>query len=329
MNSILLTGGIGDVFVLESMLSPAERDSLDTIYWATTSANSVIPLFKSSKRYGHVKHVVYPVTKTYFMTEGVRKDFPDLPADVLDWSIMVRFGEFSSRPYYLSTFLVEPSDPLPFDLPKSYVLIQHQTPDRPREQRAVRDLDQAEWGLILDRLEKEDKYGVIVNGPAADQPPVHPRLNSLVGKTTYSQTIALLKRASGYWGIASSLCCLASQLFEAKDLWVKGPEAWLRLNRYVYFAPHTEFSFLFNHLSETRPFAIDKNMQTIKMLITRIVNTELVGPGSIISVPIDQARLLIGTLQAEAYVAQAKTLREATINQEFTEARMYKKRGSK
>jgi hypothetical protein len=300
MSNILLTGGAGDVWALESMMSDEERDAIQTIHWATRAEPFTRPVFESSRRYGHVKHVVYPTNKdtTYFEAAGVRKAFPQLPEDVEDWSISVRFREFFNRTHTLSTFLKETPVRVPYVLPRKYVLIQHQTPVNSDQCRSLRDLDAQEWGLVLARLEREKLYGVVVDSRDADPPPDHPRVINLVGLTTYAESIAVLRRASGFWGIASSLCVLASQLFKPEQFWVKGPESWLLLNRHIYFAPYLNPPFVHRHLSEKPINWINNGMTTIQMLVMRLVRGNLVGAGCLVELPTKEAEGFIRTGQA-------------------------------
>lgn len=253
---VLLTGGAGDVIALLSLMTADERDSLDTIYWACSAASFTRPLFESCPTFAHVRHVVLPLTQpVYYSLEHARQDHV-IPDDVADWSIVKRFPEASSRPFRRSSFFVP--DPMKvtrnLDLPREYLVCQHETPANSPHQRALRDLDPRDWDAILSRLEATQANLVVLNSREASDPPRHLRVRSLVGRTNFIQSIAVLQGAVGYWGIASSLCVLASQIFDADRLWCKGPESWLKLNRSIYFAPHKSFPFLFDHLADTQPW---------------------------------------------------------------------------
>jgi hypothetical protein len=314
---VLFTGGCGDVIALESMWSEAERGALHTVYWATRAAGITRPLFERSLRYAGVDHVVLPyMGKTYFNVFGVRADFPALPA-VKDWSILTRFREFSARPWSRSTFVSEPVIPAPIcaDLPDRFVVIQHETLLHTNAaQRQLRNLDGREWDRILHQLEVEDLAAVVVNGPGSSPPPRHPRIVDLVGRGDFADSMAILRRASGYWGIASALCVAAAQLFGPDALWVKGPESWLKHHRHIYFAPHRadETPFLFDHLCNACPYRSDPSVETLQMRIMRHWRNEIVAPGSIIEASPDEAEVLKRTGQAVAYDAAAP-LRTAAL----------------
>jgi hypothetical protein len=280
------------------MMTEEQKDSLDTIYWACRI--TIDKIFQSTERYKHVKHVLLPPPPGvyYYDIEGVRRDFK-IPSDVEDWGVMKKFS--SSAPYSQSTFLQEGLPDIP-DFGK-FILIQDQTTINNREQRAVRDLDNDEWDLILDRLEREQIQGLVVNAPNADPPPKHPLITNLVGKMSIHESIALLCQAEGYWGIASCLAVLASQIFQKEQMWVKGPESWLYVNRYIYFAPHQDFSFVFRHLSEEKPIeTLNTDMEKIEFLIVRIWNNTLVGPGSVVQTDREHANILINSGQARKFV---------------------------
>ncbi len=311
---ILITGGIGDAIAIESMLMLEERSSIDTIYWATRAAAFLVPLFKHVY---NINHVVLPCEKVYYSTEGVRADY-ELPAEVQDFSISRMFPEFSTRPFVLSSFAGVSADLSRFNLPDRFVVVQHQTPLHTNSvQRALRDLDQSEWTAILNRLEAENLSAVVVNSGDTDPPPEHPRIINLVGQTSLVESVALLNQAEGYWGIASGLCVLASQLFDAEQLWVKGPEYFLWINRHIYFAPHESFPFLHSHLCESASETLHKDMKTIEMTTMRIVNNALVLPGSLVEVTPFQAECFLSTGEARLYdpekkVKPGKIARKAT-----------------
>lgn len=324
---ILFTGALGDIFALDSLMSPRERRALRHVYWATRSAPALIPLFEASRAYRDVEHTVLPAPYTYFELAGVQRDNPDVNLSrVQDWSISVRFGEWRTRPHNPSTFLGASEPPSRLrDVPDRYVLVQHQTPANGAASRALRDLDASEWSLIIDRLAKEDTRAVVVNSPDADAPPMHPRVINLVGKTSLAESIALLSRAEGYWGIASSLCVLASQLFNADQLWVKGPEDWLKINRHVYFAPHRAFPFLVDHLGETGNPKLNRHMKQVVMNRMRVVDNKLVGPGSLVEVSDTTAATLLATGQATPFLVDE--LQEAKLTPVLRRATKYAKGG--
>lgn len=266
--SVLFSGGAGDSFVIDSLMRDEERKSLETIYWAARGMRIVRPLFEASPSYAHVKHETLPVNAP-------------CPAGQ-DWGVFHKFGEFASRPFTRSTFLTEPAPVLDdFDLPPKFICIQHQTTDNNASDRAIRDLDHREWARIIQRLEREKVAAVVVNSPEADPPPDHPLVFDAVGATTFAESIAILRRSIGFWGVASCLSVLAAQLFPAEALWIKGPEAWLKSCLHIYFYPHTEFGFVFDHLCDPRPYALDTGMKRIMITRVRVWRNQIVAPGCV------------------------------------------------
>src|SRR5947209_1969582 len=55
--AILLTGGLGDVFALESYLTPEHRRRLTTVYHATRAEKAIRAAFAALPAYAHVRHV--------------------------------------------------------------------------------------------------------------------------------------------------------------------------------------------------------------------------------------------------------------------------------
>lgn len=301
MSEVLLSGGLGDCVVLEARLTAEERDSLEVIHWATRAASIAQPMFEASHRYRHVRHVVYPTVhpECFFTIEGVRRKHPLLPEEVLDWSIFVTFPQ--RRQFNGSTFLQEEHPCTLLTLPdRPYVLIQHQTPiNGTTPQRQARDLDDRDWAAITDRLDEKDLLGVVVNSADADDPPMHPRILNRVGQGTLQDSIQALKRSVGYWGISSSIACLASIWHGPEALWVKTPpcETWLWLNRHRYYQTQTSFPFLFHHLTDSEPIQDTQSGLPLMFTVMRIFRGMLVGPGSLLKIEEPEYSVLVKTGQ--------------------------------
>jgi hypothetical protein len=54
--SVFITGGIGDVLAVESFLTDEERNSIDTIYYATSKKEPVERLFRCTKNFSSIKN---------------------------------------------------------------------------------------------------------------------------------------------------------------------------------------------------------------------------------------------------------------------------------
>ena len=55
-NSIFITGGIGDIFAVESFLTDQERHSLTTIYYATNKRVPIESLFRCLKNFPNLRN---------------------------------------------------------------------------------------------------------------------------------------------------------------------------------------------------------------------------------------------------------------------------------
>jgi hypothetical protein len=306
---ILLTGGVGDVLICDNVMPTDYRKQLKTIYWSTRSAKVAIDLFEHNPEYNHVRHIqlwdndqICP----FYNWQGVKNKYPDLP-ELDDWSIANVFPAFRNNelPFTGSTFLKHQlTDISHFDLPDDFIYCQGSTPFNTPEQREQRDLKPIEWEVINTRLERDNKVALVLDEPRGIHPPKHKRLIDLVGKTTLLEAIEILKRASGFWGIASCICTLAAQLFDKDDLYIKGPEMWFQCNRNVYLMPHIDTNFVFTQFLDPQPnqspLPIDNPMQ-IKLLKHFIYGLAVFDPGTIIDVDVTIARDMIN--QGRAIVA--------------------------
>lgn len=301
--NVIFPSGLGDVLAMESVMSAREIDSCETVYWATRAEPYTRPLFERSERWGKKRHVHLDAPKVFFFKEAVLKDYPDLPADLEWWGIYGRFAEWSRRAFRRSTFLTEPLASVDhLDLPDRFIACQHETPINTPEQRAYRDITGEEWAEVIRRLEVDGVPLVVLNSADANPPPRHDLVIDLVGKTSTAESLSVLSRAEGYWGIASSLCVAAAQLFPAGKLWVKGVEAWLFANRFVYFAPHLTFPFLYKSFTDKEPVRLlNRGEMLYRMKCMRIVKNRLVSPGSIVEMTPKEAAGFVRTGQAEVW----------------------------
>lgn len=298
MKDILLTNGIGDVLAIESHWTPDERASLRTVYWASR-ARVLIPLFEASPTYRHVKHIEFATSKKYFTAENVRTEHP-LPAHVEDWGVMRRFGELRDRVFQGSSFLREPpADVNRFNLPSRYVACQLATTFNGPCARAVRDLDDQEIDLLVERLDKEDVMGVVLND--SGDCPKSPRLISLVSQTSIAETVAVLRGACAFYAIASWQSCLASQIFSADRLWIKGAEDSQIAHRFTYHAPHQTFPFLHRHLSQP-PWEPNPDLVQVRHNLVGITANQWHTPGAILEYTPDRARRLVADGAGEYYI---------------------------
>ena len=231
MTAILITGGTGDVIVLESHFPQELKDSLTTIYYACSSYAPLRSYFEALPNYPQLRNHIslwddFSRFRCFLNKAHVTNTLlgwgKRLPADwnkVDDWSIAQRFPliEAGIYPRLGSSGLHYRLAPLTIDLPERYNVVVPCTPnDRGLPARAF---DDAEWIRVVDYLRQLDLPGVILNSPNADPRPAD--LIDLTGQTTILESIEILKRAQGYIGIDSCLSVLAARYFDPACLRIK------------------------------------------------------------------------------------------------------------
>lgn len=248
--SIFLTGGIGDVFALESYMRDGERAALESIYYASRNHVQIEELFRSLPLPKLRRHEVvwqdFTDRFAFFSKGEVAEAAGISPLEwdgVLDWSISIRFPEIGMgvREYNGSSFLKHTlADISRLELPDRFVVVVPHSPNDPRMRG--RNFTEEEWAVVTGWLEREGVHGVILNqgDPCEFR---HPRLVDLTGVTTMPESIEVLKKAEGYVGIDSCLSVLAAKLFEDK-LIIKSRNPHCYRHKHIYFAPKKNFKFL-------------------------------------------------------------------------------------
>ena len=246
------TGGIGDVFVIESHLHDAERADPDAFYWATRAQEHVSPLFGLLPNYPKLSthtfvHDDFTQRTAFHKVDEVRKHAVRghlLPPMIVDMSISNLFPLLKPAMFGGSSFLKYPIasvDHLP--LPDQFTFIHPYTSHNPMLHRQGREFNDIHWRDCLARLERRSQTGVVVNH-GHDPIPNHRRLIDLSNKLTLAEAVEVLKRAEGYCGIDSCFAALACQRFDASRLMILASNPhyfdWLPL----YCAPHTTYPFV-------------------------------------------------------------------------------------
>lgn len=236
--AILLTGGIGDAIALEGQMPPAEREQIETIYYACPAWREISGLFQALPNFPRLKnHIILQTRgKVYYSAAEVIADHGPLN-DVEDWSIKTRFP--LARPYAGSSLLTHRIAETTRRQP--YVVIVPAS--RGFGQWADRDFAPADWSEAIRFLDLRDLQGIVV-GKTPTSVPAHERLMNRQGKTTLAESIEILKAANGYLGIDSCLSVLAAKLFGPSCLAIKSVWGHCYANRQTYYAPHADFSFL-------------------------------------------------------------------------------------
>lgn len=240
---MLVTGGIGDLFVIEARVPDADRAGLERLYYAAPAAKEMRELMGALPNYSRLQtHIVLPIgNRVHYGRRSVERRHGKLPPGVQDWSVGVVFPR--QLPYVGSSFLAhgvaDPDEP-----PAPYVVVvPHSTwgrwPDR--------DFSADDWRTCFDFLDREHLYGVVLCRERLPVPE-HPRLLDWQGRTTILETVELVKRAEGYVGVDSCLSCLAAMRFPPERLSIKGFNPFLLAWLGTYYGPHEAFPFLNRHL---------------------------------------------------------------------------------
>lgn len=254
-NSVFLTGGIGDIFAVESFLTDVERESLVGIYYATSKQKMIEELWRSLPNYPNLKvhSNVWSDFSAFwcfcslgdcckFLKNKNVKEDPNL-SRVRDLSIIpfferVKRGQFK---YNNSSFLIHKlCDVNHLQLPERYVAVCPYSSDK---RLAGRDFSSHDWSECLAHLKQLGVVGVVLN-QGDDAVPVSEQLVDMTNKTTIVEAVEVLKGAEGYVGIDSSLSVLAAKLFKYPRLMIKSINNHCYQNISCYYAPCDQADFL-------------------------------------------------------------------------------------
>lgn len=255
---VFISGGIGDALAVESHLTDAERIGIQEFLYATRKQPAIEKAFRALPLYAHKKHRAEYAPEWFeekgfwcfyqkhecfarLKTEG-RPCHPYLRR-AWDLSIFVAFPKMKAgaMPFTGSSLLRhELANVQKFGLPARYAAVCPYSSDK---RDAGRDFSAADWRGCLAALERAGLPGVVLN-EGGDAVPDDPRLINLTDKTTFLEAAEVLKGASQYVGIDSSLSILAAQVFPADRLAVKTVNPHCLANADCYFAPHKTFPFL-------------------------------------------------------------------------------------
>lgn len=257
MKSILLTGGVGDILAVESLMTDAERQSINCIYYATRASKPCIELFDKLPTFPQLKKqtVIWKDFSKIFCFHD-KQHFTDklcayqpnalqelakkLMAPIEDYSIKKIFEE--NRPYYYSSFIKTNLSPLKkFRLPATYYCICPYSNNDKRDLR--RDYDSADWGQTLNILKNRNSFGVVIN--IGDEPiPQDPHIINLSNKTNIREAVEIVKHAQGYIGIDTAFSVIAAKIFRPENIIIKCLNDHCFKWAHVYFKPLTTFEFL-------------------------------------------------------------------------------------
>lgn len=254
-NSIFLSGSIGDVLALESFMSGDERAAVHKIFYGTQKKGDIETLLSSVPTMPNLKDHVsvwsdFSNMWCFFSKDECvkkvkqqrRRIVPDFERSE-DFSIMSKFNQIMNGDvaYTGSSFLKHRlADVSAFGLPGSYVVVCPYSTDK---RIADRDFTHADWEECLKYLGRLGVPGVVLN-IGGDLVPDSPALVNLSNKTTITEAVEILKGATGYVGIDSSLSVLAAKLFVHPRLLVKSVNHHCYRYAKCYYAPQTDFGFI-------------------------------------------------------------------------------------
>lgn len=251
MKNILITGGIGDVFALDSFMSDEEKASINGIYLATRPWKEISDLFSySNRKYKNLKFLKPIYDKWDFHRRAIYHKnelnelcdkLPDDWETVEDYSILIKFYQYKERnykPYYSSSWFNNKDVVFRdrFKLPKNYIVIVPSSGNFYSD----RDLKIFEWTKIVEFLHKNKLYGLILKSHK-DEVPKHKKLIDLTNQTSLYESIRILENSKGYIGIDSCLSVFASKkkfLFKSK---IKSINPHLYNWEDIYYAPRNDF----------------------------------------------------------------------------------------
>lgn len=254
-DAILLTGGIGDVIVLESHFPALLRSNLKTIYYASvknTSLRGIMSALNFPKLCNHIavwndfskfwcfiskQHVIEKIS------HKIKSVVPELTISQ-DWSIndkfpKIRLGKYE---YHGSSLLKQNLVNISrFNIPNNYAVICPYSSDK---RGKGRDFTPADWSAASKQLKIWNLTGVIINHGQDTYFPNDDIMINLSNKTTILEAIEILKQAKGYIGIDSCLSVLAAQKFDISRLVVKCINPHCLSWKDVYYSPKKDFSFI-------------------------------------------------------------------------------------
>jgi hypothetical protein len=261
--SAFISGGIGDVFAVESFLSNEQRETLSTIYYATNKNKFIKNLFDCLK-YSYPKlqnHInlwedfskfwaFYSLEDYLIKNNNKDKKNIDIKSSK-DLSIMTVFENIKNgeMTYNGSSFLKEKLTEINhLHTKEDYFIILPYSSDK----RIIeRDFSNHDWSQTLKILKKNKSKGVVINNEP-DAVPDHPDLINLSHKTQICEAIELLKRSKGFIGIDSWLSVLAAKLFDEPYLQIKSNNVHCHENAAFYYAPHKKFKFVVENIDSSK-----------------------------------------------------------------------------
>jgi hypothetical protein len=272
MSKIFITAGIGDFIASECFFPEELRNSITKIYYATPAQKQIMEIV-SALKYPNLKeqtilwhefnnpapHCFFH--KIHFEEYSKAHNGPPLPEDwgeVEDWSIAIRFKALKDVNVFnyweLSKAMINQEN---FKDYTGSSLLKYKLCDvAPPPPNAVavvpitssfgspkkRNFNDDDWSMVLDRLIERNEVGVVL-GTGDTFIPSNSRLINLLNRTSILQSIEILKKCNGYYGIDSFMSVLAAKLSD--NLKIKSLNSHCYRYKHIYYYPQTNFDFLY------------------------------------------------------------------------------------
>lgn len=222
--SLLISNGIGDWIVYDSLLTSQRLSQVKTVYWANRGQDDLIPICQQLPGWRTAEH--RPVWTDWSRLRGFADPAhlrnhaashdvslpPELETAEEWWPGMWRGHRDWQPSRLLGTELADVAGLLA-DLPESFVVVQTDSPHNGEVYRQRRRLAPKEIYALDARLAALDAWGVLVDLPGLRLPPGVTRLIDRRGQLSLAEGWELLKRSGGYIGIDSCFSVLAAQVF--------------------------------------------------------------------------------------------------------------------
>jgi hypothetical protein len=257
-SSIFLTGGIGDIFAVESFLTNEQKKKINTIYYATNKKEYIEKLFCAptlSEYYPNLKNhcVLWDDFSNfwcfYSIEDYVKKsnNKSNIVQNSIDLSILKVFDDIKSNRirYNESVFLKAKLANIDYlNLPQDYLTILPYSTDK---RLLARDFTKKDWQNVINNLQYKNLKGVVINS-GQDNVPKNENIIDLSNKLDILEAVEVLKNSKGYLGIDSWLSVLAAKLFDDPNLQIKSLNNHCYDNAYCYYAPKKNFNFITKHI---------------------------------------------------------------------------------
>lgn len=259
---ILLTGGIGDFFAIESLMTESEANSVEHIFYATRQEGTIRELLKGYPMiFPNLREQIslfnaFTEPYTDLFSIGNRNKLKSLPLlvngvdidSIADFSMIVIGTEFMNgkRSHKGSSFLFHEVVKIKNLLPsRDFVFIHPYSNNAPTN---CRDLSQSEWDAVLIYLNRRNLVGLVVNQGNAS-PPSHKSIIDMTNKVNILEAIQILKESRAFIGASSCFSVLAAKIHSPNNLFVKGHNV-LKLTWWKpYYMPQITNAFISDDLT--------------------------------------------------------------------------------